>query len=326
MAHTKYEGWMKAPIDNKNIMEDYADDVRIVCERGHDKETFWRDGALFVVDNNFGSNIAYVRYVYGKKSEAIAQSIKEELEAMFAEADKANSTVCEVTVDGYDVRLAFFFKPEEELDKDAEPRDVVVLEALEKLENGLDFDDTSVKVPLLDEYHEKYGERYATLCHAFAYYGEIRVEGDHYEIDNDFNIADLPGASQNELYKAIFKALESQNDETNKNHEKMENSHENQRKNAIFRSELHDLDDVKAFFHDLVFVLYVSIYPDEDFKNYTNLKTKERSFTDIEASALNKCMELCFKICGRRSDDLIYRLALEATEEFYNKVQQSTQK
>ena len=25
-------------------MEDYADDVRIVCERGHGKETFWRDG------------------------------------------------------------------------------------------------------------------------------------------------------------------------------------------------------------------------------------------------------------------------------------------
>lgn len=214
MEHGKYEGWLEAPIDNKNIMEDYADDVRIVCERGHGKETFWRDGALYVVDNNFGSHVAYVRHVYGKKSEAIAQGIKEDIDCMNAEVDKTSATVCEATVEGFDVRLAFYFKPEEELDKDAEPRDVVVLEALEKLEDGLDFDDTSVKVPLLDEYHEKYGERYATLNHAFAYYGEIRVEGEHYEIDEDFNIADLPGASQNELYKAIFKALESQNDET----------------------------------------------------------------------------------------------------------------
>lgn len=214
MEHSKYEGWMEAPIDNKNIMEDYADDVRIACERGHGKETFWRDGALFVVDNNYGSNIAYVRYVYGKKSEAVAKGIKDELETMFADVDNVSSTVCEVTVDGYDVRLAFFFKPDEELDKDAETRYVVILEMLEKLEDGLEFADTSVKVPLLDEYHEKYGERYATFNHAFAHYGEIRVEGEHYDIDNDFNIADLPGASQNELYKAIFKALESQNDET----------------------------------------------------------------------------------------------------------------
>lgn len=117
----EYKDLVPAPIDNKNIMEDYADDVRIVCERGHCKETFWRDGALYVVDNNFGSNIAYVRYVYGKKSEAIAQGIKKELEIMFAYVDRENSTVCEVTVDGYDVRLSFFFKTEEELDKDAEP-------------------------------------------------------------------------------------------------------------------------------------------------------------------------------------------------------------
>lgn len=100
----------------------------------------------------------------------------------------------------------------------------------------------------------------------------------------------------------------------------MENSHENQRKNAIFRSELHDLNDVKAFFHDLVFVLHVSFHPDEDFKNYINLQTHERSFTDLEAFALNKCMELCFKICERRSNDLIYELALEATEKFYDSV------
>ena len=71
----------------------------------------------------------------------------------------------------------------------------------------------------------------------------------------------------------------------------METSHENQRKNAISRSELHDLDDVKAFFHDLVFVLHVSINPDDDFKEYINIDTKKRSFTDLKAFALNKCME-----------------------------------
>ena len=68
-------------------------------------------------------------------------------------------------------------------------------------------------VPLFDECHEKYGERMANLDYAYAYYGEIRVEGNHYDVGDDFNIAELPTVSQNALYKAIFKALEQQKDQ-----------------------------------------------------------------------------------------------------------------
>lgn len=80
------------------------------------------------------------------------------------------------------------------------------------MEDGLNFEETSVVVPLFDECHEKYGERMVNLDYAFAYYGEIRVEGNHYDVGDDFNIADLPTVSQNALYKAIFKALEQQKD------------------------------------------------------------------------------------------------------------------
>lgn len=214
MEKNKYEGWLEAPIDNKNIMTDFADDVRLACDDCGDRETFWKEGALFVIDYTFGSHIAYIRNVYGKKSEKIAYNIKKELDEMEEAGDSSRLTVCDITVEGCDVKLAFYFKPDELLDNDEQTREEKVLEALEKLDEGIDFDDTSVKVPLLDEYKEKYGERYVTLNHAFAYYGEIRVEGDHYDICEDFNLAELSTVSQNEIYKAIFNALEQENDET----------------------------------------------------------------------------------------------------------------
>lgn len=44
-----------APIDNKNILEDFAD--TIVCEFDDgiaERQTFWRDRCLYLVDYAFG--------------------------------------------------------------------------------------------------------------------------------------------------------------------------------------------------------------------------------------------------------------------------------
>lgn len=212
MEQSKYEGWQTAPIDNKNILEDFADDVCYTCDDNGNRKTFWKHGSLFVVDYDFGSNIAYIHNVYGKKDVRTAEEIKKELEQLENDDDDNRSTVCEITVEGFDVKLAFFFKPDELIDKNKPSREDEVLEALEKMEDGLNFEETSVVVPLFDECHEKYGERIVNLDYAYAYYGEIRVEGNHYDVGDDFNIADLPTVSQNALYKAIFKALEQQKD------------------------------------------------------------------------------------------------------------------
>lgn len=132
MEQSKYEGWQIAPIDNKNILEDFADDVCYTCDDNGNRKTFWKHGSLFVVDYDFGSNIAYIHNVYGKKDVRTAEEIKKELEQLENDDDDNRSTVCEINVEGFDVKLAFFFKPDELIDKNKPSREDEVLEALEK--------------------------------------------------------------------------------------------------------------------------------------------------------------------------------------------------
>lgn len=42
MEQSKYEGWQIAPIDNKNILEDFADDVCYTCDDFGNRKTFWK--------------------------------------------------------------------------------------------------------------------------------------------------------------------------------------------------------------------------------------------------------------------------------------------
>lgn len=66
--------------------------------------------------------------------------------------------------------------------------------------------------------------------------------------------------------------------------------------------------DVSRFFKWLVECKQLCFHPDDSFFDYINFDTKERSFTDNEADALDDVMERCFEVCDDSGED-IYKLA-----------------
>lgn len=68
------------------------------------------------------------------------------------------------------------------------------------------------------------------------------------------------------------------------------------------------VDDVRHFFGWLVECKDLCFHPDDDFKDYICYETKQRTFTDQEANALNDVMEKCFDICEDAGRD-IYEIA-----------------
>lgn len=67
-------------------------------------------------------------------------------------------------------------------------------------------------------------------------------------------------------------------------------------------------EDVSRFFKWLVERKNLCFHPDDSFFDYINFDTKERSFTDSEADALDDVMERCFEVCDDAGED-IYQLA-----------------
>lgn len=73
------------------------------------------------------------------------------------------------------------------------------------------------------------------------------------------------------------------------------------------------VEEVKDFFRHLVFDLDLNFHPDDDFKDYINYETKERSMDDEQAELYNRLMEECFEVCG--DDDTVYELGCEMLEK-----------
>lgn len=61
--------------------------------------------------------------------------------------------------------------------------------------------------------------------------------------------------------------------------------------------------DVVAFAKQLV-KEGVNFHPDDDFKDYINLETKEPTFTNEEAELRNELMDQCFKVCENEGTDI----------------------
>jgi hypothetical protein len=72
---------------------------------------------------------------------------------------------------------------------------------------------------------------------------------------------------------------------------------------------INTIKGVKQYFHLLVKNYGLSFHPDDDFKSYLSHNTKERLFTDAEATHHNKLMDKCFVICNENNVD-IYDLGL----------------
>ena len=75
--------------------------------------------------------------------------------------------------------------------------------------------------------------------------------------------------------------------------------------------EIKNTNDVAAFAKQLI-KEGVSFHPDDDFKDYINLKTQKPSYAKAEAAFRNKLMEQCFDVCFKADAD-IYAIMLEVT-------------
>ena len=100
-----------APIDNKNIVEDFTDDFHFgefveSVENGVHRQAFWKCGALCVISYEFGNNWFDFQFV---------QATKQQAKAVAGEIAKVMMAYREnyVIKDGPGGVYLIYFKPEE---------------------------------------------------------------------------------------------------------------------------------------------------------------------------------------------------------------------
>lgn len=97
-----------APIDNKNILEDFADNISSTFDDGSDRrQTFWRDGCLYLIDYIFGTHTGVIKCVYGSPSRKDIHSLKTELAEVLN--DENAQSRCELTEGEKDIHFAFYW-------------------------------------------------------------------------------------------------------------------------------------------------------------------------------------------------------------------------
>jgi hypothetical protein len=72
-------------------------------------------------------------------------------------------------------------------------------------------------------------------------------------------------------------------------------------------NEINTIEDVKLFAYQLVNEESLSFHPDNDFADYINTETKEKSYSEEDIIRLNEMMEKCFIVCEQAELD-IYEL------------------
>ena len=84
---------------------------------------------------------------------------------------------------------------------------------------------------------------------------------------------------------------------------------------AKYTSDSHitTVEEVKAFFRHIVFDLDINFHPDDDFKDYVNSPTGERSMDDEQAELYNRLMEEAFEVCG--DEDMVYEIGCDLLKE-----------
>lgn len=75
-------------------------------------------------------------------------------------------------------------------------------------------------------------------------------------------------------------------------------------------------EEVKSFFHHIVYDLDINFHPDDDFKDYVSYKTGESTMDDEQAELYNRLMDESFDVCGEKvyeigSDLLFKRFQIE---------------
>lgn len=78
-------------------------------------------------------------------------------------------------------------------------------------------------------------------------------------------------------------------------------------------SHITTVEEVKDFFRHIVFDLDINFHPDDDFKEYVNYETGERTMDDEQAEIYNRLMEEAFDVCD--NDDMVYEIGCDLLEE-----------
>lgn len=81
-------------------------------------------------------------------------------------------------------------------------------------------------------------------------------------------------------------------------------------------SHINSVEDVKTFFHYLVYDCHVNFHPDEDFKNYICYEDKTVTFTTDEVELFNRLMDESFDMCSKEKID-IYQIGCDELFSVY---------
>ena len=86
-------------------------------------------------------------------------------------------------------------------------------------------------------------------------------------------------------------------------------------------SHITTVEEIKDFFHHIVYDLGINFHPDDDFKDYVSYETGERTMDDEQAELYNRLMDEAFEVCDNDqiyeigSELLFERLQIEQKEE-----------
>ena len=80
--------------------------------------------------------------------------------------------------------------------------------------------------------------------------------------------------------------------------------------NYCENSHVRAVNDVKAFFHHLVYERKVNFHPDNDFADYISEEDKSPTFSADEINLYNRLMKESFDVCENEKVD-IYEISLK---------------
>lgn len=86
--------------------------------------------------------------------------------------------------------------------------------------------------------------------------------------------------------------------------------------NYCENSHVRTADDVKTFFHHLVYERKVNFHPDNDFTEYVSREDKSPSFSADEVALYNRLMVESFNVCENAKVD-IYEIGLKELRNTY---------
>lgn len=100
-----------APIDNKNVLEDFADGFAYeLNDSNEERQTFWRDGCLFLIDYTFGTNKGVIRCLYGTPTRKTLRDIMDGINELLSIDYVDNPIYCHLTEAEKDICFAFYWK------------------------------------------------------------------------------------------------------------------------------------------------------------------------------------------------------------------------